>query len=141
MTLTASGNRVSGTYTQDNGAITGTVTGARFDGYWIEDGSGRRCDTARDGRHHWGRLVFDRDGDTLTGQWSYCDDAPSSRWTATRVGPLPAGQDPAASIEVEIEDDEKPDEPEKPDLTIREDLDVSGLIRQIEAIMAEEEGQ
>jgi hypothetical protein len=141
MTLTAAGDRISGTYAQDNGAIIGTVTGMRFDGFWIEDGSGRRCDTAKDGRHHWGRLVFERTGDTLNGQWSYCDDAPSSSWTATRVGPLPAGQDPATSIEVEIEDDEKPDEPEKPDLTIREDLDVSGLIQQIEAIMAEEEGR
>ena len=147
MTLTASGNRVSGTYTQDNGAIVGTVTGMRFDGVWIENGSNRRCDTAKDGRHHWGRLVFDRTGDTLTGQWSYCDEELGSSWTATRVGPVPGatadpGSDTADSDTADSDTaDPDEDEDEKPDLTIREDLDVSGLIQQIEAIMAEEEGQ
>ena len=55
-----------------------------------------------------------------------------------------SGGDPDATSSARVEADgveTDGDEDEKPDLTIREDLDVSGLIQQIEAIMAEEEGQ
>ncbi|SDE87629.1 hypothetical protein [Rhodospira trueperi] len=116
MTLTVDGTRLTGTYVPDDGELDGSIRGSRFDGYWIENGSKQRCDTARNGRHHWGRVMFERDGETLRGTWGYCDDPPTAGWNATFAGPVE----------------------EKPDLTIREDLDVSDLIRQLEAIVGED---
>ncbi len=78
------GANVTGSYTQDNGAFEGMISENVLTGYWIEDNSARRCDTPRNGRHHWGRIRFVFDGSSFQGLWGYCNDEPSSTWTGTR---------------------------------------------------------
>jgi hypothetical protein len=56
-----------------------------FDGYWIEDASGQRCQQPMNGRYFWGRLRFVFEGDRFSGQWGYCNAEPSSSWTGTRA--------------------------------------------------------
>lgn len=84
ITFQQSGSRVSATYTQDNGVLEGKMSGDVLMGYWIEDGSNRRCDTALNGRYHWGKIRFVFDGSSFSGLWSYCDDEPSYTWTGNR---------------------------------------------------------
>ena len=58
-----------------------------LDGHWVEDGSGTRCATQREGSFHWGRIryEFSADWSTFQGGWSYCEEAPGSgNWTGTR---------------------------------------------------------
>ncbi|NJL99173.1 MAG: hypothetical protein HC924_10360 [Synechococcaceae cyanobacterium SM2_3_2] len=84
MTFQQQGSSVTATYTQDNGRIEGTMTGNVLEGFWSEDGSNRRCDTAINGRYHWGRIRFVFDGNSFQGTWSYCNDEPTLSWTGTR---------------------------------------------------------
>lgn len=76
---------VSGEYAQDGGRIIGTLDGQVLTGFWIENGSGVTCDTARDGSVHWGRIVFtfDEAFASFAGKWGYCDQAPTRNWTGT----------------------------------------------------------
>lgn len=84
--LSQSGDTVSGTYTQDNGRISGEVRSDHLIGYWGEDSSGQRCDTERLGTFFWGRIdwTLAADGKSFTGAYSYCDDDPNSPWTGRR---------------------------------------------------------
>ena len=88
ITFHQNGADVSATTTQDNGTIKGSLEGQVLRGYWSEDGSPRRCDTPRDGRHHWGRLLLIFDGSSFSGLWGYCYDEPSLKWTGQRSGTL-----------------------------------------------------
>lgn len=74
-----------GTYPDDNGRIFGRVTGYKFDGYWAETNSSRRCSTAKDGTYHWGRYVmeFNSSYSSFTGRYGYCDDPPARKWDGT----------------------------------------------------------
>ena len=85
MTFQQQGSSVTATYTQDNGRIEATMTGNVLEGFWSEDGSNRRCDTAINGRYHWGRIRFVFDGNSFQGTWSYCNDEPTLSWTGTRL--------------------------------------------------------
>ena len=80
---------VTGTYDQDGGRIIGNVEGnlKELNGYWIENSSAQRCDVARQGSYHWGRVQFvlNEDESAFDGQWSYCDAEPSSNWTGKRT--------------------------------------------------------
>jgi hypothetical protein len=84
ITFKQSGTRVLATYTQDGGAIEGQISNNVLTGYWSEDNSNRRCNNARNGRYHWGRLNFVFDGSTFKGAWGYCDDEPTKVWTGNR---------------------------------------------------------
>ena len=78
---------VTGTYSQDNGRIIGNVDDRRvLNGYWIEDGSSQRCNTAKDGSYYWGRVQFRLNADEteFTGKWSYCNAVPTSAWNGQR---------------------------------------------------------
>jgi hypothetical protein len=77
-------SNVSATYTQDNGAVEGSISNNILTGYWIEDGSNRRCNAPRNGRYYWGRIRFVFDGSSFRGAWGYCDDEPSRSWTGNR---------------------------------------------------------
>jgi hypothetical protein len=80
----------SGTYSSDNGRLAFEVTGRTLDGFWIEDGSARECESAKSGSQHWGRIVVDFDAayTSFSGSWGYCDDEPDQgSWTGTREGP------------------------------------------------------
>lgn len=80
-----SGSSVLGNYDQDNGAIEGSISGNVLTGYWSEDSSGRRCDTARNGRYYWGRIRFVFSGSSFEGFWGYCNDVPAKTWTGNRI--------------------------------------------------------
>lgn len=102
LTLKQSADRITGRYTKDNGELTGLMFDNIFEGFWIEDGSDRRCSTPKNGRYHWGRVTLVFTGNGFSGRWSHCDDTPSRAWTATRRGghhsaPPPSGNaDPFA---------------------------------------------
>ena len=86
LTLTQKGSQLTGKYTEDNGELTGIISGNVFEGYWIEDNSARRCSSAQNGRYYWGRFRIEFDGNRLTGRWSYCEDREfqSRIWRGTK---------------------------------------------------------
>jgi hypothetical protein len=89
MNLNVNNGQTSGSYTSDNGRIQGVVNGQTLVGYWIEDGSDRKCNTSKQGSFHWGRIeyILGANGQTFNGQWSYCDDpitGSSSAWNGTK---------------------------------------------------------
>lgn len=96
--LTQSGTSVTGSYSSDGGEIVGEMNGNVLEGYWIENSSNERCASAKNGRHHWGRIRWAFDGNKFSGTWSYCDKpvAGGGRWTGERIGDLPSGYTPPA---------------------------------------------
>lgn len=68
---------VSGTYRHDEGRIRGAFTSDTvFEGYWIKDKSGQRCESEKYGSSYWGRLRLEFSSAALNeyeGQWGYCD--------------------------------------------------------------------
>ena len=101
VTLHQSGDRVTGSYTNDNGELTGLMFNNIFEGFWIEDGSDRRCSTPKNGRYHWGRVTLTFDGNGFSGVWGHCDDKPARSWTGSRSSgrqsftpPADPGHDP-----------------------------------------------
>ena len=81
MILRKDGNKVTGTYNQNEGRIVGTLSNNTLDGYWIEDGSEPRCSETREGSHYWGRISFLFTPGEFNGKWSYCGEVPSRSWT------------------------------------------------------------
>lgn len=84
-------------YRTDNGRVFFQPEGHQLVGYWIEDDSGQRCDSEKDGSVHWGRLVltFNDDLTSFTGWWSYCNsDTQLGEWVGTRIGAPPAPAEP-----------------------------------------------
>jgi hypothetical protein len=79
------GQHVTGSYSQDNGEIIGTVSGNRIVGHWIENNSDHQCRTARGGRYYWGPFeMFFGDG-TFFARWGHCDgQLTSSDWRGNR---------------------------------------------------------
>ena len=75
MTISQTGNRVTGTYKYSNGRIEGTLNGRTLTGWWYQS-NGK------------GRLIFEFNADfsAFTGKWSYNDAQPSSGWNGTRIG-------------------------------------------------------
>lgn len=101
VTLHQSGDRVTGSYTNDNGELTGLMFNNIFEGFWIEDGSDRRCSTPKNGRYHWGRVTLTFDGNGFSGVWGHCDDKPARPWNGSRSSgrqsftpPADPGHDP-----------------------------------------------
>lgn len=69
---------IEGEYTEDNGRVRGEFTSDTvFEGYWIEDDSGRTCKTSKAGSKHWGPLRIEFESaqrDAFTAQWRYCGE-------------------------------------------------------------------
>jgi hypothetical protein len=89
LTLNQSGNKVSGTYTNDDGEIVGEMDGNVLEGYWIENASNERCATAKNGRYHWGSIRWTFDGNKFAGVWSYCEKPLANSgtgWSGERIG-------------------------------------------------------
>lgn len=79
-TLTQQGSNITINYDiNDHGKVIGKLQGRTIQGFWIEDSSGMRCSTQKDGRFFWGKAVLElqSNGD-LKGRWGYCDDIPTS---------------------------------------------------------------
>lgn len=89
MTLRQQGDRITGNYGSDNGELTGVLYDQTMEGFWIENSSGRRCSTPKNGRYYWGRVSMQFTDDGFTGQWSYCNDAFTSSWNGTRSSTPP----------------------------------------------------
>ncbi len=90
-TIALNGKKVHGYYSSDNGELIGEMTyPKRFEGYWIEDNSNEKCSTAKNGRYHWGKIVweFDKNMCSFKGKWSYCNKTPNSGWDGSYIRPL-----------------------------------------------------
>lgn len=74
--LRREGDTVRGEYDFDGSRMLGELTDATtFEGFWIKERSGRRCDSERDGSRYWGHLRLDfasPELDRLDGFWRYC---------------------------------------------------------------------
>ncbi len=99
VTLQQNGDRISGRYTNDNGELTGLMFGNIFEGFWIEDGSDRRCATPKNGRYHWGRATLTFDSNGFSGVWGHCDDKPTRSWTGSRSNGGGQGFEPPAQAD------------------------------------------
>lgn len=85
LTAAVQNTTFSGNYDNDNGRVSGTVSGNVVDGYWGEDSSGKRCSVERLGTYYWGRIRWTFNNTGFTGQYSYCDDPYSGSWNGTLV--------------------------------------------------------
>ena len=81
---------VRGDYGNDDGRLFMQADGNVLTGYWVEADSRQRCETARDGSHHWGRarMAFDPGFVRFEGSWSYCDAEPDDDWDGAWRGKL-----------------------------------------------------
>ncbi|MDZ7670333.1 MAG: OmpA family protein [Gammaproteobacteria bacterium] len=77
---------IRGDYDFEGSSLIGDFTDATtFEGYWVKDRSGRKCETEKDGRRYWGqiRLEFESsDRDEFTGYWRYCGDNDEDDWSS-----------------------------------------------------------
>ena len=84
MVLRRSGTAITGNYPEDRGEIAGTMSDNILTGYWIEDASGQRCATAKNGRYFWGRIRAMFEENRFSGTWGYCEAEPMTPWSGTR---------------------------------------------------------
>ncbi len=86
VTLSQNGSKVSGTYTHDEGQITGTVDGATLTGRWTEAPTRLPPQDAGDLQ-----LTVNADCTALSGFWRYGDKGhdKDGEWAGQRVGPPP----------------------------------------------------
>jgi len=80
MVLKKDGSKIYGTYSQDQGRISGIISDNILNGYWSETDASRRCDKSFQGRVYWGRIIFRFTKDTFDGEWGYCNDKPNHNW-------------------------------------------------------------
>ncbi|MGB0210750.1 OmpA family protein [Algiphilus sp.] len=77
--LRREGDRIRGDYDFDGSRVLGGFTDATtFEGFWIKQRSGQKCDSARDGSHYWGHLRLEFGGparNRFDGLWRYCGSA------------------------------------------------------------------
>lgn len=88
MVVSASRNSAfKASYNQDGGRIVGQMNGAVMQGVWIEKDSERRCQSAKEGSFHWGRVrfIFNSEWNRFEGSWGYCEDQPQTAWTGNQV--------------------------------------------------------
>lgn len=83
MSLTQSGNRVTGTYEHADGRIEGVVSGNELRGSWQQSNAK-------------GQFVFrlSADGNSFDGTWGYDAASTGGGWKGTRIGGAPAAQAP-----------------------------------------------
>lgn len=75
MTLTQTGDKVSGTYTFDQGKITGTVSGSTLTGTWSEAPSYAPPHDAGEVE-----FIMSEDGKSFTGKWRYGSEGDWGGW-------------------------------------------------------------
>jgi hypothetical protein len=94
MTLSQSGNQVTGTYTHDSGKITGTVSGDTLTAWWSEYPSYGPPNDAGSVE-----LTMGSEHQTLTGRWRYGSSGSwyENDWTGTRKGLLKGGLESGSS--------------------------------------------
>ena len=82
----SSGGDLRASYTSGGGRIIGKLNGRRLTGIWVQNSSGRRCNTARDGSYHWGRMefTFNQKLNEFNGVWGYCEDRPAAAWAGKK---------------------------------------------------------
>ncbi|MFD1378828.1 hypothetical protein [Fodinicurvata halophila] len=69
--------RVVGRYDHDASVVEAT---------WIQAQSEVRCDSDRNGSHHWGRVSWELDaGHDLSGRWGYCEQPLDHAWNAQKL--------------------------------------------------------
>lgn len=85
MSVNQNGVNISASYNLKNGRVLGVLSGSVLNGYWVQSSSDRRCSTAYDGSHYWGRVTLTFTDTSYSGYWSYCNDVPRSPWTGTLV--------------------------------------------------------
>ena len=78
-----------GNYGWSNGRFIGVYMNksARFEGRWIQDKSGRRCNDTVNGSFYHGKVwfkVLDTDKNSFKGKWGYCNDTPNFHWRGWR---------------------------------------------------------
>lgn len=81
--------KLQGEYTSDGGVLLGEFNSDTvFEGYWVENNSGRVCDSKKAGSKHWGpiRIEFKSAArDAFTAHWRYCgEDQWRGQWRARR---------------------------------------------------------
>jgi hypothetical protein len=81
-----SGSNINLKYPKRNGRAIGQLQANVFDGYWIQDFSGRRCSHSQDNSFFWGRMILTFTEDSYTGKWGYCDDASGTGFQGNRMG-------------------------------------------------------
>ena len=86
LVITQSGSSVSMKYAHRNGRVIGQLQGNVFDGYWTQDMSGRFCMNRQYDSSYWGKMVLTFNGDSYTGKWGFCNDAPGSAFQGQRTG-------------------------------------------------------
>jgi hypothetical protein len=86
LTISQSGSSVNMKYSHSNGRVVGQLRGNQFEGYWMQDFSGRHCSNSQYNSSFWGRMILTFTGDSYSGNWGFCDDAPASRFQGNRSG-------------------------------------------------------
>ncbi len=85
MTLTRSGNRVTGSYDGQDGLIRGRILGnVLLEGVWVEPSAAYACGTAQEGSIYWGNIQFVFSASGFSGHWDYCGEIGGGRWNGTR---------------------------------------------------------
>ncbi|MGD1103337.1 MAG: SprB repeat-containing protein [Terriglobia bacterium] len=86
LAVSQSGSNVNMQYPKRKGRVIGQLRGNVFDGYWIQDFSGRHCSHPQYNSSFWGRMILTFNGDSYTGNWGYCDEAPGTGLHGNRAG-------------------------------------------------------
>lgn len=76
-----------GNYDWSNGRFLGSYSnnGSRFEGNWVQDKSGQRCNDSVNGSFYHGKVWFQMSGsNTFNGKWGYCSDTPQLDWQGWR---------------------------------------------------------
>lgn len=84
MTIRQDGSKISGTYTMKGGIITGKLSGNVLDGYWIQNSSGKRCDSSRNDSYYWGVMQLIFTDQSYSGNYGWCEDKPTNPWNGNR---------------------------------------------------------
>jgi len=76
-----------GNYGWSNGRFIGVYMNksARFEGRWVQDKSGQRCNDTVNGSFYHGKVWFEiMDKNSFKGKWAYCNDTPNLNWRGWR---------------------------------------------------------
>ena len=77
--------KITGNYPNYKGRLWGRLeAGQTLNMVWMQPSSEKKCQSAYDGTHYWGRVVWKISGNSLKGKWAYCQDTLGSggKWHA-----------------------------------------------------------
>ena len=82
--------------------------GTVFEGYWVQESSGRECAVPINGSNFYGRVFFKLESEGFySGGWGYCNENPVYSWQAWEVGSknsnTPTKSNSPTSTKVEIQ--------------------------------------